>query len=245
MRRLVVWINAFIPGDVPGYTQAITRGIHSGKTALPLPGAARIIPTNWSKDLDTGYLTDQRGFSDAPDASCRMQSYAEISVPPHQVAIIRCGHRTSGTTALDMETGKELGAADAVMDRCTFSKLVMKPPQRSRSNFRTLPHVVAFGKRPGVQTYHLFVDGQGSDPLVNTAADINYKGEFEIAFYPEVGRGYVEFKGLLDEFPAFECDAQFGGRTKTLFTSAPPKGNTVVDLVGEANRRVSAMVTFP
>jgi hypothetical protein len=243
--RLVVWINAFIPGKVPDYTRVIPRGPYSGKTAVPLPRTARLHPANLPKDLDTGYLTDQRGFSNAPVASCRMQSYAEISAPPHPVAIIRSGHRTSGTTAVDMETGEELGAADAVVDRCKFSRLVKKPPQRPRSNFRTLPHVAPFGKTSSVPTYHLFVDGQASDPLVHAAADINYKGEFEIAFYPELGKGYVEFKGLLDEFPAFECYAQLGGRTKTLFTSPPPKGNTVVDLLGEANRKVSGMVTFP
>jgi hypothetical protein len=39
--RLVVWINAFIPRDVPRDMVAITRGENAGKTAVPIPTRAR------------------------------------------------------------------------------------------------------------------------------------------------------------------------------------------------------------
>jgi hypothetical protein len=242
--RLVVWINAFIPETVPGYTRVLRKGPYTGKTAVPLPRAARLNPLNTLKDWDAGYMTDQRGFSSEPGASSRMQSYAEISVPPN-VAIIRAGHRTSGTMEVDMDTGQQLNYGEAKLGRCKFSALVMKPPAQPRSNFRTLPHVRPFGRWSGAPTYHLAVNAEASDPLVSLAADINYRGKFEICFYPDLGKGYVEFNGFLDEFPAFECYAQLNGRTKSLFTSPPPKGNTVTDLLGWANRKVSGFVTFP
>ena len=55
----------------------------------------------------------------------------------------------------------------------------------------------------------------------------------------------VSFIGLLDSFPAFEAYASLNGQTKALFTSLPPPGNTVTDLLGDANRPIQGSVLFP
>jgi hypothetical protein len=49
MATLTVWLNAFIPKDVAGYTRALAAGPHTGKTAIPLPGIARTWPAILSR----------------------------------------------------------------------------------------------------------------------------------------------------------------------------------------------------
>lgn len=55
----------------------------------------------------------------------------------------------------------------------------------------------------------------------------------------------VSFRGKLDAFPAYDCYASYAGQTKVLFTANPPPGNTVMDLLGLANRPISGAVQFP
>jgi hypothetical protein len=49
-----MWINAFIPRVVAGYTENIVGGRHAGKTAIPLPKMARLNPLNTFKALGVG-----------------------------------------------------------------------------------------------------------------------------------------------------------------------------------------------
>lgn len=244
---LKIWINAFIPQTVAGYTQVIRTGTHARKSAVPLPGLARANPLNLFKNLDAGYLTDQRSFSDLPSASVRMQSLAELQLSP-RVSVVRSGHTSSGTTEVDMATGRQLGFAVADMSRCRFSPLSVRSPVRHSGSYRTFPVGVAFSvasPAAGVPTYELRVIGQASDPLVSAAADIDYEGVFGITVHGGGTRCLVEFSGLIDAFPAFECYAQLDGHTKCLFTAPPPSGHTVTNLPGSANRRISGMASFP
>ncbi|MBX7229762.1 MAG: hypothetical protein K1X48_09175 [Burkholderiaceae bacterium] len=54
----------------------------------------------------------------------------------------------------------------------------------------------------------------------------------------------VNFLGAIDAFPAFEAYASLCGVTRTLFQVPPPKGNTVVDLLGKAKRDVQGVAIF-
>lgn len=129
---VIVWINAFIPKEVPGVTEIITQGENRGKTALPLPAAALIHPFNFLKQRDftpanakLGYLTDQREFSFDRGTSVRMQSNAKINLyPPNMVS---SDHFTSGTKEVDIVSGKTLGIDFADMSDC-FAKGVYKLP---------------------------------------------------------------------------------------------------------------------
>lgn len=244
---LKVWINAFIPQTVAGYTKVIPTGTHMGKTAVPLPGLARLNPLNLFKNWDTGYLTDQRSFNDAPGASVRMRSLAELDVSL-PVRVTRTLHESSGTTGVDMATGRQLGFGVADMSRCSFFPVVEVPPVSHSRPYLTFPLGIPFTidtPVSGVPTYKLRVLGQASDPLVSAAADIDYDGSFEITYDPAANRCLVAFNGLIDAFPAFECYAQKDGVTKCLFTAPPPAGNTVTDLPFSANRSITGIVAFP
>lgn len=250
---LTFWLNAFIPRDVPGYTRNITRGRHAGKTAVPLPGVARLNPLNW-KDWDAGYLTDQRSFSNDMLASYRMQSLIEFDLSDAVPSIRRQLHRTSGTTEVDMDTGTELGNGDADMSRCRFSAMTTHAPTpgvaRGSNEYRA-PFGGSFtvnyptSSPPPATTYKTRLVAAAGDPLVSTAADIDYTGIIELMYDPSrPGKCNIFFEGRIDEFPAYDCYVKMGSTTKTVFTNFPPIGNTVADLLGWPNRQVRGTASF-
>jgi hypothetical protein len=220
---VIVWINAFIPANVPGYTKLISTGANAGKTAVPLPSVARLNPLNTFKAWDAGYLTDQRTFSPVPSASCRMQSLAVVNTGPAP-ALLKQTHTSSGTTEVDTSRGLTLSTAVANMRNCRFFNFTV-------SAAKTVLTVD--------------VEGSASDPLVSAAANITYEGTFTITLQPD-GRTVVDFRGKIDVFPAFEAYAQVLGATKALFSSPPPPGNTVVDLAKHLGptRPVAGSATF-
>jgi hypothetical protein len=243
---VAIWINAFIPRDVPGYTINISRGANSGKTAIPLPTIARLNPLNTLKDWDAGYLTDQRTFSPLPSASVRMQSLAEILLPGAN--LVRTSHTSSGTTQVNTDSGDTTGFAVADMSRCSWGTLTQAPavgaslppiPPFPIPQFPRAPIVIA---NPRVLT--IKVKGQAGDPLVSAAADIDYEGVFTLTLDAGASRLTVDFDGKLDTFPAFEAYASFNGITKALFTSPPPAGNTVTNLLGDASRPIRGSASF-
>lgn len=242
---LKIWINAFIPQTVVGYTKVLAKGPLKGKTAVPLPGLARLNPLNLFKNWDAGYLTDQRTFDSSPSASVRMQSMVEITLSP-DVKVKSTSHTSSGTTEVDMDTGTQLDFGVANMSRCQFSALKVRP---HTTILRTSPGRFPAVRYPtsGPPTYELELVGQASDPLVSTAADIDYVGviSFGVGGPPDYKGTWVEFAGKIDAFPAFECYASLNGQIKTLFTAPPPAGNTVTNLPFGANRSISKMVSFP
>ena len=226
--NLKVWIEAFIPGSVPGYTFTVPQGVHSGKTAIPCPLVATPVNPNcpW-----VGYLTDQRSFDDSPSASVRMRSIAEIAVaPPAFIRHPGFEHVTSGTTELDKSTGAVTCVRPADMTRCSFQ------------NFRVIPDPAA--PLSGNFFIKISVVGAASDPCVNLAADIDYMGEISVFCAPRGGVVEVSFNGSIDSFPAFEMYASLNGVTRTLFRVPPPKGNTVADLLGGTNTPVTGIARF-
>jgi hypothetical protein len=229
-----IWVNAFIPANVDGYTLGITQGPFSGQTAIPLPPIARLNPLNLAKPLSAGYLTDQRAFSSDPSASVRMQSLADFSKTPVGWQLNNGfvgAHRTSGTTEIDTDIGEFLDFANAPMNRCTFSGGESEPPDRGT---------------PFTQIFHL--RASAFDPLVSLAADIDYLGSFTITTTPGIEGDVVQIDWTLsvDAFPAFEAYVERDGEVTTLLMEPPPAGNTVEDLLGPANRSFGGAVTlFP
>ena len=255
MPTVQFWLNAFIPQTVSGYTQTLTAGPHSGKTAVPLPGVARLWPGNTLKDWNAGYLSDQRTFDSSQTASCRMQSILEVDVsgPPRMVGQT---HRSSGTTEVNLVSGVQTGFAVADMSRCSYT-VIPPPPMpappgggaglfgghtsagRGGAAFPVMPRM------PPPTSIGVELVGQAGDPLVGMAADIDYTGTVTIAVGSGPGSLTVSFNGLIDAFPAYDCYAQFNGVTKTLFTNSPPPGNTVANLLGGANRPITGRASFP
>jgi len=241
MARLLFWLNAFIPRDVPGYTKVIPKGKHANKTAVPLPGVARLVPTNTFKDLEAGYLTDQRTFSTALTASVRMQSVAEIDLAT--LMLVRQTHSSSGTTEVNMTTGNETGFARANMSRCRFRVSTPSP----------MATVSQQGAKAGARigqtgTLGIELNAAASDPLVDAAADIVYTGSIKVTIPSPAVSLSISFDGKIDAFPAFECYASVNSVTKTLFTAGPPPGHTVVNLAPPffvSGRTISGKVSFP
>ncbi|MET0246155.1 MAG: hypothetical protein ABW182_05340 [Sphingomonas sp.] len=226
---LKIWLNAFIPYHVQGYTRKITKGETAGLSAVPLPGIARLNIMNWDHDWDSGFLTDQRKFSSNETASVRMQSAVTVDVSATGMKPRFHPMRTSGTTGVKLNTGKIVGKSNANMKNCVF-KTEEKGFQAKFG--RPLPSGLN-------RILVLNVKGAASDPLVSASADIDYKGHFKIVQSDRNSMIYVEFQGKIDAFPAFECYASWNGKVQTLFTAPPPAHNTVVDLLGGANRRIS------
>lgn len=220
--RLTFWISSFLPNSVSGYTIKIGAGAHSGKTAIPLPSLARLWPGNVLKPWSTGYLTDQRGFSNSPMASARMRSL--IVIETTTMTEVSQSHKSSGTTEVDLSSGAQEGFAIANMSRCKYRA---NPAMTSYAFYRKL-------------------EASAGDPLVGMAADIDYKGTLIVTRHG-VGPGakvVVDFEGMVDNFPAYECYASLNGVTNTLFVRPPPAANTVVDLLGGANNPVAGRATF-
>lgn len=254
--QLKLWINAFIPKDVAGYTRTIRCGAHAGKTAVPLPLVARLNPINLFKNVNAGYLTDQRGFDPGEGASSRMHSMLQLNLATG-IQILRQEHISSGTTEVDIETGKQLGFGTADMSRCTFGKL--QPVRRPGGSVASPQVYRAFPIGTGLRVARpapvpantpeevgVTLDAAAGDPLVSTAADIDYEGRFLIKVYSRSPyRVRVELDAKIDAFPAFEAYAALGASVKTLFRAAPPPGNTVTDLAFGASRDVSAAADFP
>jgi hypothetical protein len=240
-----VWINAFIPLSVPGYTLPISSGTHRGKTAVPLPKLARVNPFNLFKAFNTGYLTDQRDFDSTMGASVRMQSRAQITLSSWGAmpVVTKAVHTTSGTTQVTITNGDETGKSTADMTACKWSPMNTRLPSRPQlspvSRFPSVRYPMS-----GNPTYELAFYGAASDPLVSASADINYRGMFEFYVDPSAHRIQVFLTANVDEFPAFESYVSSGGQTKTMFIAPPPKGNTVVDLLGEAKRSFRGTAEF-
>ncbi len=248
MPVLQFWLNAFIPFTVAGYTKVLTAGVHKGKSAIPLPGPARLWPGNTFKHFDAGYLTDQRTFDSAYGASSRMTSMVEIETDT--MAMMREAHTTSGTTQVDLETGAQSGFARADMSRCRFTAPPMPGVARGLPGAHftagrggttmVMPPRVSVG--PASITLQLAA--AAGDPLVGMAADIDYVGTLTVSRPAPGGPVTVNFDGKIDDFPAYDCYASFNGRTQVIFTSAPPAGNTVMNLLGPATRPVTGRATF-
>ena len=222
------WISAFIPREVVGYTQTIQGGPYSGLTAVPLPKLARLHPMNTSKQVGTGYLGDQRGFSEKMSAAVRMRSTLEVNLWPPRIASV--SHTTSGTTEVNIDSGMVTAKANADLSGCFVSGLEW---YLTNSNGRvTKSHGVSENDLLG-NTYMILcqVYGEGSDPLVAGSANIDYDGLLRIFVEPEKSQVRVVWDGAVDGFPAYEAYAQFKNVRKTIFTWMPPVGNTVLNLV--------------
>ena len=172
-----------------------------------------------------------------------MQSLAVVDLST--LKMTNQSHRTSGTTGVDIMTGDQTGFAYASMSRCSFTQREAKwadvVAESETAPSRPFRSPFAVQDRRGSARIELAA--AGSDPLVSAAADIDYTGVFT-ATVEKSGAIGVSFAGFIDGFPAFECYANHKGVTKCLFTAAPPKGNTVMNLPFAANRPISGAVVF-
>ncbi|WP_159599267.1 DUF3238 domain-containing protein [Agromyces humi] len=106
IRKVLFWVNAFIPRDVPGVTKTIPgSGEHAGKTMIP--------STVWGDC----FRTDQRTFDSDRNASTRLHSEAEIDVVTQALTQ---KHWCNETIEIDCEDGTEEARAKGRTDRMKF-----------------------------------------------------------------------------------------------------------------------------
>src|SRR5690606_928190 len=80
---LRIWLNGFIPRDFEGI-ETLAHGPHAGKTILSAPGPVPM----W-------FLTDQRDFSEEPNAHSRAHSELTLALPSCEV--VREAHKCDDT----------------------------------------------------------------------------------------------------------------------------------------------------
>lgn len=103
-KRVMIWINAFIPKNTTDSTKA-----PQGKGTM-IPG-----PIPYVSDC---FLTDNRGFSSAKGASVRMQSVFYGYIPGRNTLLLWCQeHRCGETVEIDCEDGDEEDRATASTDK--------------------------------------------------------------------------------------------------------------------------------
>jgi hypothetical protein len=94
-RSVKVWMNAFIPRVVDGYTLDVPKGAHVGKTMIPGP-----FPTS------DCFLTDQRSFSNDVHAKSRMHCEANVDFLAARPTLGQW-HNCDQTTECDCDDGDE------------------------------------------------------------------------------------------------------------------------------------------
>ena len=202
-----VWLNAFIPGDIPGLTQVVPAGAHSGQSMIPGP-----IPL-----VSDCFLTDQRDFDADIHASSRMHSECEIDVGSPLVlatpgpTISTEWHHCDASVEVDCEDGDEECNQAADSSRMSFGNL------RITSS----------------TSFAIDLVGAANNGCYAGSPDIDYQGTFSV----ELSTGTVLFNGHIDAFPAFEAYATAnGGAGVTLFRTLPLPGNDPWNLPGGAVR---------
>jgi hypothetical protein len=209
IQTIRVWLNSFIPADlgVP-----VESGVHAGKTMLKAPTPAV-----------KGYLTDQRGFSDALNAHSRMHSEIEIDLV--NLGVVTQVHRCDPTV--------EIGQNDKVTCEETADTDHMK--------FGSL-HVQQ--NESGRLTLEIDLDGASKNACLNIAdlrlsPNLDYNGTLTISVDRDKQQALVWFKGHIEIYPAFEMYASCNGRQPVVLFRLPPEpGSSPTNLIGPPAREV-------
>ena len=213
--EVTVWINAFIPGNLPGLT--LDRPGHPGQTMLPdVPGPADC------------FLTDQRGLSNDIGKSARL--HLAVTVDANTNSFRDPQEGVGQTIEVDCDTGAvvDVGVAE-ISPESILNTL-------RASDFANLA--------PGLFTCRLEAEVSNPLVLFSFFAPIVWSGNLAIGIFPfrtadgrmiELAR--IEFSGRVGEFPAFEMYASVNGTPGVpVFQRMPDPDATPADLfAGAAN----------
>lgn len=227
VRSMRVWINAFIPGHVPGYTDELTTGPHAGKTVIYGLGGGK-----------EAYLTDQRMFSSALDASSQMHSEALVDFVASPAKLSQW-HACDFSTPLDEQDDTARRPTDVSRMHVTLAT------QRTLSSHREVARAIGMlPRRPDAtaEEIYLYFSAAATPVCEKMAAhfgDIGYEGV--VIFDPP--RGVLEFHGDVHRFPAFEMYASVNEAAATaVFRLSPPRGAQTLHRPGAGRRPVKASV---
>ena len=221
IRRLTLWVAAFVPAEIPGVTRAAPS---AGGERRTLYEAAE----GWR-------LTDQRAFDPSPAAPARFRAMLEIDLPAaladDATPPMRTESRADPATAVDPTDGR-------VTDRRTATPevrwLVCRGREDAVSAALTGPRHNPAGRPVGGRSLipagaavHGAVDAVGRvrstdrpwsavelrlaadvpDPFAPSASPIVLRGVFTV----RPAEREIAFEGLATPFPAMECHASADG----------------------------------
>ncbi|WP_430111007.1 hypothetical protein [Paenibacillus sp. B1-33] len=220
IRWVRLWLNAFIPRDIPGITVPVPN--HPGNLTMLVPknygGIDALIPDC--------YTTDQRSFNDNPLASSAMHSEITIDVSG-EVPIPRFEiHNTHCTYRLECSSGYEICNGQSPTYDMHFK------------NLRTIiPNI-----------FEIDLEASAKDPCIPEApldiGSVDIRGTIRIdAREKRSGSVTVSFNGLIEPFPAFEMYAVANATVTQNVFVRPPIGPTS-SLIGGPNIIVQESVTL-
>lgn len=196
------------------------------KAFIPLnvDGVTIAYPQDSSKSMIAGipiigdcFFTDQRDFSSGRGASARMTSEAWVWIKPDSYVWSQ-EHHCDESTEVDCEDGDVEETKTQNNDNMAFEEL------SGDSNAVVLNFKAA-----------------RNNPLVTFSPDIDLVGTLTV---DRVNK-FVEFVGMVDEFPAFEAYVSInGGSPSTIRQLRPTPGAGPESLFGDANREFRGRVDF-
>jgi hypothetical protein len=150
IKTVKFWLNAFIPGIIPGLTQPVPGGLHQGKTMIPGP------------PLLDFFLTDNRSFSTDIAAASRMHSEFVVTFGQITGPSLLQFHRCDPTIQIEglPPTGRVVGTATGSVSRMGFV-------------LRTLPS-------SGGEVVQVDMKCSSSMPLFALSPDIDFAGTLTI-----------------------------------------------------------------
>jgi hypothetical protein len=209
-RSLRVWMSAFIPAHLPGYTTTLVTGKHEGWTVLMPPDGGRSL------------LTHQRAFSPATDADSLLHSHARLTWMGAAKPLEQW-HRSqpaqeyrAGEAASDPPAGDTSRMAIKLITHHTIAadpdaaRLIHNAPRRP-------------GQSPSGLVY-LAVDCQATESsglYYDWFGPASYRGV--VIFDPKSRT--VDFSGTVSRFPAFEMYVSVNdGQAHKVVQSSPSRG---------------------
>jgi len=186
------WIRSFIPDkhdSNAGYVVPVPKQPDRTMVRGPIGG------------ISDCFLTDQRMFDSAPDASSRIASHFVISLSKQKIRA--SDHPATFSTEVDCEDGGEECHKQVDSSRSRIG------PARKEGNIIIVS-----------------IHGEANNACSTNSPDIHYDGVFRI----DLAAKTISFKGTLGEFPAFEAYASINGEALTIFTMEPAFGSSALDV---------------
>ena len=214
VKTVKIWMKAFIPQDILGYTATVPDGPYRGQTMIPGP-PFRSGPSGC-------FLTDQRDFSTDIDAKSRMTSIVVIDVEQARITNGRRGfHYSDLTTELNCSSGTEICKKTGPIKGKGFYDLVVSG-----------------------DTITVKLESSASNPCIGGSSAIGYNGTIAIKLLNPGQPAQISFVGYIQAFPAFEMYASVddGDPQAVIVQQSPEPDTTPWNLPRDPNRYVSGAV---
>lgn len=220
VKTVKIWIKAFIPQEILGYTIPVRGGPYLGQTMIPGPPFS-------SKPLGC-FLTDQRdqgnqgGFSSDIDAKSWLTSIGVIDVEQARITNGKRGiHYSDLTTELNCNSGNIIcERAGSIRGKGFYGLTVIG------------------------DTITVKLEAAAKNPCIGGSSDIGYNGTITIRLLNSGQQVQVSFDGYIQPFPAFEMyvSVDDGAPHAVITPQSPEPDTTPWNLPRDPNRYVSGAV---